>query len=158
MMKRLSVFFFALLTALSLALCLTALSALADDNDGKTRKGRYCNVTEAKKLRDDTRVIVRGYIVQRIADDHYLLRDSTGSIRIELDDDYRNGSERFRSGETANLHGAVAKDDDDDDDDNDNRRRKKRSLVDPRARVEVVGKIDRDDGSVEIDVDILRRL
>jgi len=68
-----------LATALLLA-CSLPLSALAAT--------KTVTVKEAKTLRDDTRVVLTGKIVSRAGDDdHYWLQDSTGKIRIDVDDD-----------------------------------------------------------------------
>ncbi|MDN8540510.1 NirD/YgiW/YdeI family stress tolerance protein [Erwinia sp. BC051422] len=45
-------------------------------------------VKEAKTLRDDTRVVLTGKITGHAGDDDlYWLQDSTGKIRIDIDDD-----------------------------------------------------------------------
>ena len=44
-------------------------------------------VTEAKKLRDDTPVTLRGKIERFLGDEKYLFSDNTGNIIIEIDDD-----------------------------------------------------------------------
>lgn len=48
-------------------------------------------VAQAKKMKDDTSVILRGNIEKRIKGDDYLFRDSSGSIKIDIDDDKWNG-------------------------------------------------------------------
>lgn len=48
-------------------------------------------VAQAEKMKDDSRVILRGQIEKRIKGDNYLFRDSTGSIKIDIDDDKWNG-------------------------------------------------------------------
>ena len=42
-------------------------------------------VASARKAWDDTYVTLAGYIVQRLSDDHYLFRDDTGEIVVEID-------------------------------------------------------------------------
>ncbi len=44
-------------------------------------------VREALRMRDDQYVTLTGYIVRQIDDDDYIFQDSTGSIRVEIDDD-----------------------------------------------------------------------
>lgn len=48
-------------------------------------------VSQAEKMKDDARVILRGQIEKRIKGDNYLFRDSTGSIKVDIDDDKWNG-------------------------------------------------------------------
>lgn len=44
-------------------------------------------VAKAKTLKDETGVALTGTIVQHIAGDNFELKDSTGTIMIEVDDD-----------------------------------------------------------------------
>lgn len=79
---------------LLLALCLFAAAAaeaafVPDSKESPTEK--ITTVEEAKKLPDDTRVVLHGYIVKHIRSDHYMFQDDTGSISIEIDDDDWNG-------------------------------------------------------------------
>lgn len=48
-------------------------------------------VKEAKEMNDDTYVTLRGNIEKRIKGDHYMFRDATGTIEIEIDDDKWHG-------------------------------------------------------------------
>ena len=48
-------------------------------------------VKSVDDLKDDTKVTLEGYIVKEIKSEHYLFKDSTGEIEIEIDDkDFRN--------------------------------------------------------------------
>ena len=48
-------------------------------------------VKNAIELKDDSRVIVEGYIVKELKDELYLLKDASGEVEIEIDDeDFRN--------------------------------------------------------------------
>ncbi len=44
-------------------------------------------VAEAKKARDDVKVVLTGNIVKQVDDDDYLFKDSTGEIEIDIDYD-----------------------------------------------------------------------
>ena len=44
-------------------------------------------VAKAKEMPDDHYVVLRGNIVEKTRKEHYLFRDETGSITIEIDDD-----------------------------------------------------------------------
>lgn len=41
----------------------------------------------AQELRDDTKVTLEGSIVEALGNEHYLFRDASGEINIEIDDD-----------------------------------------------------------------------
>ena len=43
------------------------------------------SVEDAKKLRDDSPVILRGYIERYLGNEKYLFSDSTGAITIEIE-------------------------------------------------------------------------
>ncbi len=61
-------------------------------SDAKKRPSeRVVSVEEARKLPDDTRVVLRGYIVDHLRSDHYTFRDETGRIAVEIDDDNWHG-------------------------------------------------------------------
>lgn len=46
---------------------------------------------EAKSLPDDAWVTLQGYIERHIREDHYLFRDETGTITVEIDDEEWGG-------------------------------------------------------------------
>jgi uncharacterized protein (TIGR00156 family) len=48
-------------------------------------------VEEAKKLRDDSPVQLQGNIVRSLGDEKYVLRDASGEIIVEIDDDVWRG-------------------------------------------------------------------
>lgn len=51
------------------------------------------SVEEAKKMPDDSHVVLRGKIEKSLGDEKYVFKDKTGSIQIEIDDDDWNGLE-----------------------------------------------------------------
>lgn len=68
-------------------------------------------VKEAKSLRDDARVTLTGKITGRAGDDdHYWLEDSTGKIRIDVDDEDWEDS-HAAIGKTVRVVGDVDKND-----------------------------------------------
>lgn len=73
---------------LGLALAFGAAQAMAaGDQGGYVGPGpAVVTVEQAKKLKDDAQVTLRGKIVQSLGDDDYLFEDSTGSITVEIDD------------------------------------------------------------------------
>ena len=48
-------------------------------------------VAAAKKAPDDTYLTLTGNIVKQIKHEHYMFRDSTGEIEVEIDDDEWGG-------------------------------------------------------------------
>jgi uncharacterized protein (TIGR00156 family) len=48
-------------------------------------------VENAKSLRDDTWVTLRGKIVQRISDDLYKFQDASGTVNVDIDHKRWNG-------------------------------------------------------------------
>lgn len=67
------------------------------------------SVKQALEMRDDTKVTLRGNIVQYLGDDKYLFRDATGSVRVEIDDDEWEG-QTVSPEDTVELYGEVDKD------------------------------------------------
>ena len=45
-------------------------------------------VKQVNEMRDDVPVIVKGHIIQRMGDENYLFEDATGSITVEIDDEF----------------------------------------------------------------------
>ncbi len=48
-------------------------------------------VAQAKEMRDDTQVILQGFIESSLGDEDYMFKDETGSIRVEIDKDVWQG-------------------------------------------------------------------
>lgn len=66
-------------------------------------------VAHAKTLRDDAKVSLTGKLVRYAGDEKFELQDRTGSIIVEIDDDYyRNPQELV--GKTVTIHGEVDRD------------------------------------------------
>lgn len=63
-------------------------------------------VKQVMEMRDDIPVIVKGHIVQRMGDEMYLFEDSTGTIRVEIDDDEWRG-QTVTPTDTVKLYGEV---------------------------------------------------
>lgn len=63
-------------------------------------------VKQVMEMRDDVPVIVKGNIVQRMGDEMYLFEDSTGTIRVEIDDDEWRG-QTVTPTDTVKLYGDV---------------------------------------------------
>lgn len=52
-----------------------------------SESGSVISAEAASKLPDDTRITLRGHIVKHLYSDHYLFRDASGEIKLEIDDD-----------------------------------------------------------------------
>lgn len=63
-------------------------------------------ITQVKEMRDDTPVVLQGYIVQRLGDEKYLFKDSADSITVEIDDDGWRGI-TITPQDTVKLYGEV---------------------------------------------------
>lgn len=67
------------------------------------------NAKQARNMRDNSRVFLRGSIVQRLGDDKYLFRDSSGTITVDIDDgDWRGLT--VTPEDTVEIFGKVDKD------------------------------------------------
>ncbi|MFD1801241.1 YgiW/YdeI family stress tolerance OB fold protein [Mixta tenebrionis] len=59
--------------------------------EGFKQPQNVVTVKEAKEMKDDSWVTVRGHIEKRLSDDDYLFRDKTGTLSVEIDDDVWKG-------------------------------------------------------------------
>lgn len=66
-------------------------------------------VEQAKSMRDDAPVLLRGNITQHLGKDKYMFKDASGTIRVEIDDD-KWGGVTVSPNDTVELHGEVDKD------------------------------------------------
>ena len=59
----------------------------AQQSGGFTGPGlQAVTIQDARNLRDDTPVLLRGHILRYLGDEKYLFSDETGTIIIEIDD------------------------------------------------------------------------
>lgn len=71
--------------------------------------GSVTTVENAKSLRDDTWVALRGKIVQRISDDLYKFQDASGTVNVDIDHKRWNGL-TVTPQDTVEIQGEVDKD------------------------------------------------
>ena len=65
----------------------TGIALVAQEGGGFTGPGLpQVSVKEAKKLIDDTPVLLRGHILRFLGDEKYLFSDDTGTVTVEIDD------------------------------------------------------------------------
>lgn len=100
-MKKISVFVIAGMLASPALAGFVADAPVAPQN-----ADAIVTVAQAKKMRDDTPVIVQGNIVQRVGDEKYLFRDGTDSVIVEIDDEDWGGVD-VRATDTVKLYGEV---------------------------------------------------
>lgn len=108
----------ALSAALALMLTLGVSSALAKGPDGgyTHRNGGYTGpgpsintVEQAKDMRDDTHVALRGRIIQHLGGKHYVFQDETGTINVDIDDKHWRG-QNVGPNDVVEIYGEVEKD------------------------------------------------
>lgn len=71
--------------------------------------GTVTTAEKAKTFADDTWVTLRGKIEQRIGGDHYIFRDASGTVNVEIDNKRWNG-QTITPQDTVEIQGEVDKD------------------------------------------------
>lgn len=90
-----------------LVLALFAGSALASEKGGfKGPSIAISSVAEAKEMKDDAPVALRGNIVRHLGKDHYEFKDASGTITVEIDDDEWRGV-TVQPADIVEIHGEV---------------------------------------------------
>ena len=77
-----------------LAVCGLALlsnNAMAADA-AKTETKPVSKISDVNNLPDDAEVIIQGVIVQDLGNDNYLVKDDSGTVNIEIDEDLVQGN------------------------------------------------------------------
>ena len=77
-----------------LAICgLAMLSSNAmAANTAKTTTKPVSKISDVKAMPDDTEVVIQGVIVQSLGDENYLVKDDSGTVNIEIDEDLVQGN------------------------------------------------------------------
>lgn len=107
----------ALAAALALSLTLGASDALAKGPDGGYMQGggytgpgpALSTVKQAKDMRDDTPVTLRGHIIRHLGDERYVFEDQTGTINVEIDHKRWRG-QNVGPNDLVEISGEVEKD------------------------------------------------
>jgi len=68
-------------------------------------------VEEAKELKDDTKVLLKGYIIEKLDKEMFLFRDNTGDIDLEIEDDVWK-DRTLAPDSTVLVHGEINRDKD----------------------------------------------
>ncbi len=102
--------------AICCALLVTAFSASpiqaspAGTGGGFTGPGlSVISAAQAREMRDDTNVTLRGNIVRHLGGEDYLFQDASGTIQVEIDQ-HKWAGQNIAPGDVVTLHGEVDKD------------------------------------------------
>ena len=87
----------------------TQVSSTAQAGGFTGPSGAVTTVANAKSLRDDTWVTLRGEITERISDDLYKFQDASGVINVDIDHKRWNGV-TVGPQDTVEIQGEVDKD------------------------------------------------
>ncbi|PHZ95738.1 TIGR00156 family protein [Klebsiella variicola] len=87
----------------------TQVSSTAQAGGFTGPSGAVTTVANAKSLRDDTWVTLRGKITERISDDLYKFEDASGVINVDIDHKRWNGV-TIGPQDTVEIQGEVDKD------------------------------------------------
>lgn len=92
---------------LLLALALFAGSAFAAEEGGfKGPSIGLSTVEQAKNMKDDAPIALRGNIVRHLGKDNYEFKDATGTITVEIDND-KWGGVTVQPSDIVEIHGEV---------------------------------------------------
>ena len=87
----------------------TQVSSTAQAGGFTGPSGAVTTVANAKSLRDDTWVTLRGKITERVSDDLYKFQDASGVINVDIDHKRWNGV-TVGPQDTVEIQGEVDKD------------------------------------------------
>ena len=94
---------------LMIASTMVLTPAFAQQGGFKGPGPNVVTVEDAKKMRDDSRVSLRGYIIQHLGGDRYQFRDATDTVRVEIDDNLWKG-QTISPEDFVEIYGEVDKD------------------------------------------------
>ncbi len=60
--------------------------------DGPRATPKIVTAVSINDMRDDTKVTLEGYLVEQISEKHYLFKDDTGDVEVEIDDKVFRGA------------------------------------------------------------------
>ncbi len=100
---------FVLMLILSLSLGGRHVQAQPSQGGGFTGPGpSLVSVAQAKSMRDDTHVALRGYIIQGLGDEKYTFKDDSGTVTVEIDD-HKWGGLKVGPTDLVEIYGEVDK-------------------------------------------------
>ena len=111
----------AIALALAAGLFLGAGQAMAKNSQGGGYSGpgqaggytgpgpEFVTVEQAKGMKDDAHVALKGYIIQRLGGDKYLFKDKTGDITLEISE-RRWAGQQIGAEDLVEIYGEIDKD------------------------------------------------
>ena len=60
--------------------------------DGPGATPKEVTVDSISDMKDDTKVIIKGYLVKQINEEHYLFKDDTGNVEVDIEDQVFRGA------------------------------------------------------------------
>ena len=61
-------------------------------NAAQTNNKPVSKISDVNNLPDDAEVVIQGVIVQNLGDDNYMVKDDSGTVNIEIDEDLIEGN------------------------------------------------------------------
>ena len=58
---------------------------------GPAVEPKSVTVEEAKSMDDESRILIKGHIINAVGDEDYMFKDNTGTIKVEIDKDLWKG-------------------------------------------------------------------
>jgi uncharacterized protein (TIGR00156 family) len=88
---------------------LTLATCAVGGFEGPGATSKVMSVTSVKDMRDDIKVVLEGYLIRQISDEHYIFKDDTGEIEVEIDDEDFRGA-KVTPNTKLRISGEVDKD------------------------------------------------
>lgn len=60
--------------------------------DGPRATPKVVTAVSISDMRDDTKVTMEGHLVEQLSEEHYLFKDDTGDVKVEIDDKVFRGA------------------------------------------------------------------
>lgn len=80
-----------LILAALLTASATAFAGFHENGQAGSRQTAVTRVADLRNLPDDSHVTLEGHIEKQVRREHYIFRDASGSIEVEIDDDIWRG-------------------------------------------------------------------
>lgn len=81
----------AILISMLLAVSATVAAGFSEHGTAEANSASVSRVAALKNLPDDSYVVLEGRIEKQVRREHYIFRDASGSIEVEIDDDVWRG-------------------------------------------------------------------
>lgn len=95
---------------LSILLILLAIStSVSAEFVGPGSTKSLVTVKSVDEMNDDDKVILEGYIIKKIKSEHFIFKDATGDIEIEIDNEDFDGI-KVTPKTKVRIHGEIDKD------------------------------------------------